>query len=115
MLGASANPERYANSAVRQLQLHGHDVVAVNPAQPQIHGLQALPSLTAVNGPVDTISLYLAAAQLPAQLPALLALRPRRVIFNPGTEQQQVAAALQAAGIEVVAACTLVMLATDSF
>lgn len=115
VLGASAKAERYSNRAVQQLLLHGHEVVAVNPAQPQLYGLQALPALSAVVGEVDTVTLYLAAAQLPAQLPALLALKPRRVIFNPGTEQPAVATALQAAGIEVVEGCTLVMLATASF
>lgn len=120
VLGASAKAERYSNRAVRQLLAHGHEVVAVNPAQPQLYGLQALPSLAAVSeavgsGEVDTVSLYLASAQLPAQLAALLALKPRRVIFNPGTEQPEVAAALQAAGIEVIEGCTLVMLAADTF
>lgn len=115
VLGASAKAERYSNRAVQQLLQHGHEAVAVNPAQPQLYGLQALPTLAAVAGEVDTVTLYLASAQLPAQLPALLALKPRRVIFNPGTEQSAVAAALQAAGIEVVEGCTLVMLATASF
>lgn len=115
VMGASAKAERYSNRALQQLLQHGHEVVAVNPAQPQLYGLQALPTLAAVTGAVDTVTLYLASAQLPAQLPALLALKPRRVIFNPGTEHAAVAAALQAAGIEVVEGCTLVMLATASF
>ncbi len=115
VLGASAKAERYSNRALQQLLQHGHQVVAVNPAEPQLYGLKALPTLSAVTGAVDTVTLYLASAQLPAQLPALLALKPRRVIFNPGTEQPEVAAALQAAGIEVVEGCTLVMLATASF
>lgn len=115
VLGASANPERYANKAVRRLLAAGHDVIPVNPAQSQIEGLPCVGQLSDVHDAVDTVTLYVGSDRLPAQLPALLALAPKRVIFNPGTENDAVEDALTAEGIEVVEGCTLVMLSTGTF
>lgn len=110
VLGASPKPERYANQAVRRLVQAGHQVIPVNPGQQQIEGLTVVPSLAAIQSAVDTVTVYVSSERVPDHLAALLALKPRRVIFNPGTENPAAMEVLAAAGVEVVEGCTLVML-----
>jgi len=105
VLGASANPERYANMAVRRLREAGHRVIPVNPALETIEGLPVAKSLGEIRNPVDTLTLYVGPQRL----------APKRVIFNPGTESPELAAALDRANIPHLAACTLVMLQTGQF
>ncbi len=115
VLGASPNRERYSNKAVRLLVEHGHEVLPVNPGHRETEGLPAYPSLSAIAGPVHTVSIYVSAKQAASYEAELLALRPERVIFNPGTEHPPLIAALRAAGMEVLEACTIVMLRTGQF
>ena len=115
VLGASPNPERYSFKAIRLLKEHGHRVLPINPAQSHIDGTEVVPSLADINTPVDTLTVYVGPAHLPALLPSILALKPGRVIFNPGTEHECAMAALDAAGIPYEEACTLVLLRTGQF
>lgn len=115
VLGASPNPERYANKAIRLLSSYGHEVIPVNPAFKEIEGLPVANSLEAISQPVDTLTLYVGPDRGEPLLPQMLALHPRRVIMNPGTESAVLAKALTEAGIEVVEGCTLVMLKTGQF
>ncbi len=114
VLGASDNPERYSNMAIRLLREHGHHVVPVHPALDAIDGLSVVKRLGDLP-PVDTLTLYVGAARLPGMAAEIVALRPGRVIFNPGTESPELQAALTAAGIPWEEACTLVMLRTGAF
>jgi predicted CoA-binding protein len=115
VLGASPNPERYSNKAIRQLKAHGHAVVPVNPAHNTIEGLSVVPQLAAVQGPVDTLTVYVGPQHIEPMLDDLVALRPKRVIINPGAESAVLRQRLDGAGIDYVEACTLVMLATGQF
>jgi predicted CoA-binding protein len=115
VLGASPKPTRYSNMAVRQLQAKGYRVVPVHPTAERIGDLPVLHSLRDIEGDVHTLTLYLGPLHSRGQLDAMIALAPKRVIFNPGTESPQLAARLQAAGIECVHACTLVMLRSGLF
>ena len=115
VLGASANPDRYSNIAVRRLQEAGHSVIPVNPALPEIEGLPVAKSLDAIKAPVDTLTLYVGPQRLAPMIEEIVRLAPKRVIFNPGTESAELAAALDRAGIPHVEACTLVMLQTGQF
>jgi len=115
VLGASPKPERYSNRAVRMLAEYGHRVIPVNPAQSRIEGLPVSRRLEDVPGPVDTVTLYLSPDHSSPLLPGLLALKPRRVIFNPGAENPGLESALEMAGIEALEACTLVLLRTGQF
>lgn len=115
VLGASANPDRYSNMAVRRLSEAGHRVIPVNPARETIAGLPAAKSLGDVREPIDTLTLYVGPARLAPLTGEILRLAPERVIFNPGTEFPQLAAALDRAKIPHVDACTLVMLQTGQF
>ncbi len=114
VLGASDNPERYAYKAIQLLRQHGHTVVPVNPTIGKIGDLDVLPSLRNVPH-AETLTLYLGPARLLPLKDDIVALRPGRVIFNPGTESPEVQAALTAAGIPWLEACTLVLLNTGQF
>lgn len=116
VLGASPDPDRYSNKAVRMLVAHGHRVVPVNPGHKMIEGLPAVSGLSMITpGMIDTVTVYVGAARSAGMADDLLALRPRRVIFNPGAENAGLAATLTAAGIRVEDACTLVLLQTGQF
>lgn len=115
VLGASPKPERYSNQAIRLLRQYGHAVIPVNPAQREIAGLPVAPALGAIKQAVDTVTVYVSPAHLEPLVDGLLALRPKRVIFNPGAEHPSVAARLAQAGIATEEACTLVLLRTGQF
>lgn len=115
VLGASNKPDRYANQAQKLLQQHGHRVIPVHPQLREIDGVPVRASLAAVNEPVDTVTMYVGPERSAGLADALLALKPQRVIFNPGSESEFLEQRLQAAGIAYEHACTLVLLNTDQF
>lgn len=115
VLGASPKPARYANQAVRLLLQHGYRVTPIHPRFEEIEGLPVANRLEQVTQPVDTLTLYVGPERLAPQIAELVALGPRRVIFNPGTESIALQQALDEAGIEWLEACTLVMLKTGQF
>lgn len=115
VVGASDNPERTAFQAVQRLLKHHHTVIPISPKGGEILGLPVQTSLESIQMPVDTASLYVGPERQPAILDALVALKPKRVIFNPGTENPAVYSRLQQAGIAVEEACTLVLLASNQF
>ena len=115
LLGASADPSRYAHMAQQRLLSAGHSVTLVHPTVSEIDGHPVVPTLRHVDGPVDTLTLYVGPPRSEALLNEILALHPCRIIMNPGAESLRVAEAARAAGIEVLAACTLTMLAAHTF
>ena len=117
VLGASPDPSRYSNRACRVLQNLGHKVYAVSLTGDSIHGTIGVTRLAQIPEPIDTLTLYLNAANQQKLLPEILALtpRPKRVIFNPGSESDATERALDAAGIRILHACTLVMASTGQF
>lgn len=115
VLGASDKPQRISRQAVERLLAAGHEVFAVNPRGGEVRGVAVLPQLGAIGKAVDTLTVYVAPHHQAALLEDILALRPRRVIFNPGAENPAIYPALQRAGIAVTEACTLVLLATHQF
>ena len=115
VLGASRKSERYSNRAVRALKQHGYRVVPVNPAHDEVEGLTAASSLAEVAGTVDTLTVYVGPRHIGPLIDDIVAARPRRVIFNPGTESAELGSALDRHGIPWLEACTLVLLATGQF
>lgn len=115
IVGASPRPDRTANQALHRLKAHGHDVALVNPRYTVIDGLACLATLQQVAGPVDTVTVYVNAAHSLGMEADIRACQPRRVIFNPGSENRELAHRLRASGIEVEEACTLVLLGTGAF
>ncbi|MDP2227264.1 MAG: CoA-binding protein [Moraxellaceae bacterium] len=115
VLGASPNPDRYSNKAIRLLREHGHTVLPVNPAQTEIEGLAVVPSVDKLPRDIDTVTVYVSPRHSGGLLPGLIALHPKRVIFNPGAESAELIKGLRAADIQVEEACTLVLLRTRQF
>lgn len=115
VVGASNNPERYANKAMKMLAEYGHTRIPVAPAATEIEGQKAYATPGDVPGPVDTVTMYVGPARQSALMDEIIALAPRRVIFNPGTENKEAYARLDAAGIPHLEACTLVLLRTGQF
>lgn len=115
VLGASTKPERYANMAVRLLKEYGHRVIPVSSGHSEIEGLPAVSTLADVHEAVDTLTLYLGPARSAPLLADIIALRPKRVIFNPGTESAELERQFALQGIDCQEACTLVLLRTDQF
>ncbi|GAB4318015.1 MAG: CoA-binding protein [Candidatus Sumerlaeia bacterium] len=115
VLGASDRTDRYSNKAVQMLLEYDHTVYPVHPHLKTIAGLPVFSSLTLIPDPIDTITVYVSPS-ISTQLGGEIAgVAPRRVIFNPGAENPALAERLRAAGIEVVEACTLVLLRTGRF
>jgi len=115
VMGASPKEDRYANRAMKMLAEYGHQPVPVNPAFDTVLGEKCYRSIADVPGQVDTVTLYVRAARSTPLIPEILAAKPRRIIFNPGAESPELAAEAAAHGIEVVEACTLVLLRTGQF
>jgi predicted CoA-binding protein len=115
VLGATPKPERFANKAIKLLRQHGHDVIPVHPKLSEVEGLDVAPSLSAITDKVDTLTLYVGPARLEPMIDEIIALKPGRVIFNPGTETPSVQAALDEAGIPWQEDCTLILLNNNRF
>ena len=114
VLGASANPARYSYLAVNRLRSHGHPVVAIGGKNAKVAdvevgtGKKDFPE-------VDTVSMYLNPSNQKSYYEYLLSLHPRRIIFNPGAENEELAKLAEEHGIIPVEACTLVLLSTGQF
>jgi uncharacterized protein len=115
ILGASAHGERYAFKAQRLLKQSGHRVIPVSPKESSIDGDATAATIADISEQVDTVTVYVRPAVSSTYREQLEKLKPRRVIFNPGTENAVLAASLREAGIETEDACTLVLLRTGQF
>lgn len=114
VLGASTNPDRYANMAINSLTKHEHPVVAVGLREGTVAGIEIQKEQVAFDG-VDTVTLYLNPKNQEAYYEYILGLHPKRVLFNPGTENPALQAKLDKAGIGYEEACTLVLLNTNQY
>ena len=115
VIGASDKPDRYSYKAVMLLKEKGHKVYPVHQRIKAIEGLSVFPSIKEIKDPLDTVSLYVAADISSAIGDDILAAKPRRIIFNPGAENPDLAAKAGRQGITPVNACTLVLLNTGQF
>lgn len=113
VVGASTNPERYAYKAIRALRRHNIPVKAFGLREGQVDDVAIHTSLPADQP--DTITLYVGPDRQAPLIPQLIALKPRRILFNPGTENPVFIQQAQSAGIETELACTLVLLASNQY
>jgi predicted CoA-binding protein len=114
VLGASGNPQRYSYLAINRLQAHGHPVVAIGRKPVNVAGVDIDVDKKA-HADVNTVTLYLNAAHQKEYYDYILSLRPKRIIFNPGAENDELAHLAEANGIQPVEACTLVLLSTGQY
>ncbi len=114
VLGASPKEDRYANMAVNRLLAAGHPVVAVGRRAGSI-GEEPIGTEIPEGRSIHTVTLYLNPHNQEPWADRILALSPKRIIFNPGTENVGLEKRAAELGIEVVEGCTLVMLGTGQF
>lgn len=114
VIGASNNPDRYSYKVIHMLLDHGHDVVAIGNGSGEVSGISYSKELHDFDA-VDTITLYINPKIQEAYYDYIISLKPKRIIFNPGTENESLYNLAKANGIEPVIACTLVMLATGQY
>jgi len=114
VLGASANPSRYSFLAINKLRNNGHPVVAIGRKNAGVADVQ----ITTEKKPaedIDTVTLYLNPTNQKEYYNYILSLRPKRIIFNPGTENPELARLAIDNDIRPMEACTLVLLSTGQF
>ncbi|MBK7811290.1 MAG: CoA-binding protein [Saprospiraceae bacterium] len=114
VLGASDNPSRYSNMAVKMLIEYHHDVIAIGQKESHIGQIPIVTQREPYKD-VNTLSLYLNPQRQLDEYDYILSLRPQRIIMNPGTENNELTVLAKAHGIEVIEACTLVMLRSGQY
>lgn len=114
VIGASTNPVRYSNLAIKALLKHGYEVIALAKREGQV-GVVKIRTDFPVNEWVHTVTMYIGEQHQPEYYQPILDLKPERVIFNPGTENFEFIELLESEGIETIEGCTLVMLETGRY
>ncbi len=114
VIGASDNPDRYSYKAVKMLVRYGHPVVGVGLRSGAIDGVEIVKGKPALEG-VHTITLYVNSLNQEFYVDYILELNPKRIIFNPGTQNEKLEQLAHKQGIETVDGCTLVMLSLNNY
>ncbi len=114
VMGASENPERYSNKAILSLKRKGHEVVALGKTGGSVQGVE-IHKEPEQRDDIDTVTLYLNPMHQKQYYDYILSLKPRRIIFNPGTENEELEKLAFQNDIEFLEACTLVMLSTGQY
>jgi uncharacterized protein len=114
VLGASDNIERYSNKAIRKLIANNHPVIAIGNKKTVVANIPIVEELLP-HSDVDTITLYLNQKNQKKFYDYIISLQPKRIIFNPGTENIELEALAKENGIKTMEACTLVLLSTNQY
>jgi predicted CoA-binding protein len=115
VLGASSNPDRYSYKAVKMLSEDHYGVFPVHPSQKPVNGIRCYPSLSTITESLDTVTVYLSEKNSTPLIEEIIESAPRRVILNPGAENDGLTSRCEKAGIRVQEACTLVLVKTGQF
>jgi predicted CoA-binding protein len=114
VLGASDNPSRYSYLAVQRLRSHGHPVVALGRKSSKVADV-LIETEKKMFDNIDTVTLYLNPQHQQEYYNYILSLKPARIIFNPGAENEELEELAKKNGIAAIEACTLVMLSTNQY
>ena len=114
VLGASINPQRYSNRAIKSLVQKGHSVIAIGHDIGEVAGVKIHKKAIPLKN-IDTVSLYLNPINQREYYNYIIESQPRRVVFNPGTENPEFYQLLKLNDIQFEVACTLVLLSTNQF
>jgi predicted CoA-binding protein len=118
VLGASSDTNRYSYKAIQMLKDYGHTPVPIHPRETEVLGYKVVPDIRALvkqGKKIDTLTMYVNPALSTKYQQDIIDLKPKRVIFNPGSENPGLEKALAENGILVEDACTLVLLRTNQF
>lgn len=114
VLGASDNPSRYSYLAIQRLRNFGHPVVALGRKTAKVNDVTIDTDKHAFDN-IDTITLYLNPQHQKEYYDYILSLKPERIIFNPGAENEELEDLARQHNIKTLDACTLVMLNTGQY
>lgn len=115
ILGASNKPDRYSHRALTLLREYEHRVFPIHPVLEEIDGVKVKKKLKDIDVPIDTVTVYINPKHLAPLVNDIITLNPKRVIFNPGTEDKDIMEKVEETGIKVIRGCTLVMLKTNQY
>ncbi|CAM2786168.1 hypothetical protein SAMN05444143_101765 [Flavobacterium succinicans] len=114
VLGATSKPEKYAYKAIQMLVEKGHSVLAIGQNAGEVAGVKIRTKMIPLKN-IDTVTLYLNPARQRDYYNYIVEAQPKRVVFNPGTENPELYQLLELNGIKAEVACTLVLLATNQY
>jgi predicted CoA-binding protein len=114
VIGASDDTSRYSNMAIKSLRKHNHDVVGIGNRPGTVLDVDFGKEHKPFEG-IDTVTLYINPGRQTDYYDYILSLHPKRIIFNPGTENPELERLAEEQGIKTMEACTLVLLSTGQF
>ncbi|MFC2100320.1 CoA-binding protein [Bacteroidota bacterium] len=114
VIGATTNQGRYAFFAVKELLYHGHDVIPIGIKKGNIFGMQIINGLPQIQD-IHTITLYVGPKNQENYIDYIFELNPKRIIFNPGSENDKLIKQALLNDIEVIIDCTLMMLSNGEY
>lgn len=114
IIGASSNPERYSYLAAERLMANGHEIELIGKRPDKVFG-KTIDTVKKDFADIDTVTMYLSEKFQPEYYDYILSLHPKRVIFNPGTENPEFEELLKENHIDTVENCTLVLLGTRQY
>jgi predicted CoA-binding protein len=114
VIGASPSEEKYGYKATVSLKRHGHKVYPIGIKTGMIEGQEIITDRPQIQN-VDTITLYVGPQNQDGWKEYIYSLKPKRIVFNPGTENEAFEKELRSKGIEAIEACTLVMLSVGNY
>lgn len=114
VLGASTDPDRYSYLAVNKLSRYNHPVIAIGKRKGKVGEIE-IDTEQKPETDIDTVTLYLNPQNQKPYYDYILSLKPQRIIFNPGTENEELEKLAQQNNIQVMEACTLVLLSTGQY
>lgn len=116
IIGATTNPARYAYVAAGMLTEYKHEIIPIGIKKGEVYGTSIL---DVYQRPpifdVDTVTLYISPQHQPEHYDYIMSLKPKRVIFNPGTENPEFEKMVEESGAEALEACTLVLLRSGQY
>ncbi len=114
VIGASTNPNRYSYMAIQKLTVYGHPVLAIGNKEGEVSGVKITTDKVLFEN-IDTVTLYLNKKNQEIFYDYIISLNPKRVLFNPGTENEELQNLLTKHNIAYEEACTLVLLSIGKY
>ena len=114
VLGASDNPSRYSYLAIKRLRMHDHPVIAIGRKHTMVDDIEIIKEKKQFDD-VDTVTLYLNPRNQQQYYDYIISLKPKRIIFNPGAENEELSDLAKENNIQPLEACTLVLLSTGQY